>query len=52
MYANYIKREVADLNGTGMTQAYYKMALKPMTFEQLSNCAIVKVERMKVSSSA
>ena len=36
MYANYIKREVADLNGTGMTLAYYKMALKPMTFEQFA----------------
>ena len=34
MYASYIKREVADLNGTGMTQAYYKMELKPMTFQQ------------------
>ena len=34
MYAKYIKREVADLNGTGRTQACYKMELKPMTFQQ------------------
>lgn len=34
MYAKYIKREVADLNGTGHTQACYKMELKPMTFQQ------------------
>ena len=34
MYAKYIKREVADLNGTGHTQACYKMELKPMTHQQ------------------
>ena len=34
MYAKYIKREVADLNGTGRTQACYKMKLTPMTFQQ------------------
>ena len=34
MYAKYIKREVADLNGIGHTQACYKMELKPMTFQQ------------------
>ena len=34
MYAKYIKREVPDLNGTGSTQACYKMKLKPMTFQQ------------------
>ena len=34
MYAKYIKREVADLNGTGRTQAYYKMKLRPMTFQE------------------
>ena len=34
MYAKYIKREVADLNGTGRTQACYKMELTPMTFQQ------------------
>ena len=39
MYAKYIKREVPDLNGTGRTQACYKMELKPMTFQQfLSLC--------------
>lgn len=32
MYAKYIKQEVADINGTGQTQAYYKMALKPMDY--------------------
>jgi hypothetical protein len=25
MYARYIKKEIADLNGTGQTQAYYKI---------------------------
>ena len=40
MYAKYIKKEIADLNGTGRTQAYYKMALRPMSFEQfVSLCA-------------
>lgn len=34
MYAKYIKREVADLNGTGRTQACYKMKLTPMTHQQ------------------
>lgn len=34
MYAKYIKREVADLNGTGRTQACYKMELTPMTHQQ------------------
>ena len=40
MYAKYIKQEIADLNGTGRTQAYYKMELTPMSFEQfVSQCA-------------
>ena len=34
MYAKYIKREVADLNGTGRTQACYKMELQSMNFQQ------------------
>lgn len=34
MYAKYIKREVADLNGTGSTQAYYKMALTSMNYQE------------------
>lgn len=34
MYAKYIKREVPDLNGTGHTQACYKMELTPMTYQQ------------------
>ena len=34
MYAKYIKQEVPDLNGTGRTQAYYKMKLSPMSFQQ------------------
>ncbi len=34
MNAKYIKREMPDLNGTGMTQACYKMELRPMSFEQ------------------
>lgn len=34
MYAKYIKREITDLNGTGRTQACYKMELTPMTFQQ------------------
>ena len=29
MNAKYIKQEISDLNGTGRTQAYYKMKLKP-----------------------
>lgn len=32
MYAKYIKQEIADLNGTGRTQACYKMELSPMSF--------------------
>ena len=40
MYAKYIKQEIPDLNGTGRTQAYYKMELTPKTFEQfISQCA-------------
>ena len=40
MYAKYIKQEIPDLNGTGRTQAYYKMELRPMTHEQfVSLCA-------------
>lgn len=40
MYAKYIKQEIADLNGTGRTQAYYKMELTPMNYEQfVSLCA-------------
>ena len=34
MYATYIKKEVADLNGTGSTQACYKLKLRPMDFDQ------------------
>ena len=33
MHAKYIKREIPDLNGTGRTQACYKMELTPMTFQ-------------------
>ena len=33
MYATYIKKEVADLNGTGATQACYKIKLTPMDFD-------------------
>lgn len=40
MYAKYIKREIPDLNGTGRTQAYYKMELTPKSFEEfVSQCA-------------
>lgn len=40
MYAKYIKQEFSDLNGTGQTQAYYKMKLKPMSYEAfVSLCA-------------
>ena len=40
MYAKYIKQEIPDLNGTGRTQAYYKMQLTPKTFEEfISQCA-------------
>lgn len=34
MIAKYIKQEIADLNGTGHTQAYYKMKTTPMDFEE------------------
>ena len=37
MHAKYIKREIPDLNGTGRTQACYKMELKPMTFQDFVN---------------
>ena len=33
MYAKFIKKEIADLNGTGHTQAYYKMLTSPMDYE-------------------
>ena len=36
MYAKYIKQEISDLNGTGLTQAFYKMKLKPMSFRQFT----------------
>jgi predicted histone-like DNA-binding protein len=40
MYAKYIKQEVPDLNGTGRTQAYYRMKLTPMNHQQfVSLCA-------------
>lgn len=40
MYAKYIKREIPDLNGTGQTQAYYKMELRPMSYRMfVSQCA-------------
>lgn len=40
MHAKYIKQEIADMNGTGRTQAYYKMELKPMNFHSfVSQCA-------------
>ena len=32
MYAKYIKQEYTDLNGTGRTQAFYKMELRHMDF--------------------
>ena len=34
MDAKYIKKEIADLNGTGHTQAYYKMVTRAMNHEQ------------------
>lgn len=34
MYARYIKQEIPDLNGTGETQAYYKMLLTSMSYEE------------------
>ena len=38
--AKYIKQEIPDLNGTGRTQAYYKMKLRPMPHQQfVSMCA-------------
>lgn len=34
MYAKYIKQEYADLNGTGRTQAFYKMQTTAMSYEE------------------
>ncbi len=34
MYAKYIKKEIADLNGTGRTQAYYKMKTTSLSYDQ------------------
>lgn len=40
MFARYIKQEIPDLNGTGETQAYYKMKLTAMSYEEFVNqCA-------------
>ena len=40
MYAKYIKQEIPDLNGMGVTQAYYRMKLTPMNHQQFVNlCA-------------
>ena len=40
MFARYIKKEIADLNGTGRTQACYKMELTPKSHEEFVNqCA-------------
>ena len=40
MHAKYIKKEIPDLNGTGRTQAYYKMELTHKSFEEfVSQCA-------------
>ena len=40
MYAKYIKREIPDLNGTGRTQACYKMELSPKSYKEfVSQCA-------------
>ena len=40
MKVKYIKQEIADLNGTGRTQAYYKMELKAMSYKSfVSKCA-------------
>jgi predicted histone-like DNA-binding protein len=40
MYAKYIKQEIPDLNGTGHTQAYYRMELTPMNHQEfVSLCA-------------
>jgi len=34
MEAKYIKKEIADLNGMGSTQAYYRMKTTPMSHEE------------------
>ena len=34
MNAKYVKKEIADLNGTGRTQAYYKMQTTPMSYDE------------------
>ena len=34
MHAKYIKKEIADLNGMGSTQAYYRMETQPMSHDE------------------
>lgn len=34
MNAKYLKKEIADLNGTGRTQAYYKMQTTLMSYDE------------------
>jgi len=34
MYAKYIKKEIVDLNGTGHTQAYYKIKTQAMSHDE------------------
>lgn len=40
MYAKYTKQETTDLNGTGSTQAYYRMELHPMSFKMFVDLCI------------
>ena len=39
MHAKYIKKEIPDLNGTGRTQAYYKMELRRLALDPSSGIA-------------
>ena len=36
MYAKYIKKEIADLNGTGHTQAVYQMKTRAMSYDDFA----------------
>jgi predicted histone-like DNA-binding protein len=53
MYAKYVKQEIADLNGTGQTQACYRMLVTQMsTKEFIEKCVSENGERRNLIMSA
>ncbi len=53
MNAKYVKQEIVDLNGTGRTQAYYRMLLTPMTTKEfIEKCVSENGERRNAIMSA